>query len=69
MVRTGNYVGPEAAIAEYIEACRVGSAERLRNIFHPGALMSGYYQGEFYLGSPSPNHRPGTTWRLRQRDP
>lgn len=54
MAHARNYVGPEAAIVEYIEACRVGSAERLQNIFHPGALMSGYYQGEFYLGSPSP---------------
>ena len=45
---------PKAVIEEYIEACRVGSSERLQHIFHPQALMSGYYQGEFYLGSPQP---------------
>ena len=45
---------PRTVIEEYIEACRVGSSERLQAIFHPEALMTGYYQGEFYLGSPQP---------------
>ena len=38
--------GPGQVILEYVEACRTGSAERLRAIFHPDALMSGYFRGE-----------------------
>jgi hypothetical protein len=43
-----------AVIEEYVEACRVGDVARLRAIFHPQALMSGYYLGEFYAGTPEP---------------
>ena len=43
---------PESTITEYIEACRIGSVDRLQAIFHPNALMAGYLQGEFYIGSP-----------------
>ena len=49
-----DYADPKAVIEEYMEACRVGSVDRLRAIFHPDALMSGYYVGEFYMGSPQP---------------
>ena len=49
-----NETGPVKVIIEYVEACRVGSPDRLRRIFHADALMSGYYQGEFYSGSPDP---------------
>ncbi len=49
-----NDMGPREVIDEYVEACRVGSVDRLRAIFHPDALMSGYYGGEFYMGSPQP---------------
>ena len=45
---------PRAVIEEYVEACRVGSSDRLQAIFHPDALMSGYYKGEFYMGTPQP---------------
>ena len=45
---------PKSTITEYIEACHVGSVNRLKAIFHPNALMAGFYQGEFYMGSPEP---------------
>ena len=54
MVQKNDFKTPESIIAEYIESCRVGSADRLRVIFHPNALMAGYYQGTFYIGSTKP---------------
>jgi hypothetical protein len=54
MTRQNNIDSPQSTIEEYIEACRVGSDNRLRAIFHPNALMAGFYQGEFYMGSPDP---------------
>jgi len=52
--QNSSQISPEATIAEYIEACRAGSAERLQTIFHPNAQMAGYYQGDFYIGNPKP---------------
>jgi len=46
MDQDSSQTSPEATIAEYIEACRAGSAERLQAIFHPNAQMAGYYQDE-----------------------
>jgi len=43
-----------AVIEEYIEACRVRSVERLKAIFHPDALMSGYLMEQRLVGSPQP---------------
>ncbi|MGH8629565.1 MAG: nuclear transport factor 2 family protein [Burkholderiales bacterium] len=43
-----------AVIQEYVDACRAGSVERLRAIFHPGALMSGYLMGQCLIGTPQP---------------
>ena len=54
MKQQSNVNGPKSTITEYIEACRVGSASRLRAIFHPKALMAGFWQGEYYIGSPKP---------------
>ena len=54
MGQNSSQISPEATIAEYIEACRAGSAERLQTIFHPNAQMAGYYQGDFYIGNPKP---------------
>ena len=45
---------PRAVLDAYIEACRVGDADTLERIFHPDALMSGFWNGEFYAGSPQP---------------
>lgn len=41
-------------IQEYVDACSLGSVERLRAIFHPQALMSGYLAGQLLTGSPEP---------------
>ena len=43
-----------AVIQEYVDACKAASVERLKGVFHPNALMSGYMQGEFLMGSPDP---------------
>lgn len=43
---------PTDTIREYVEACRVGSVDRLRGIFESSALMTGFFQGDFYIGSP-----------------
>jgi hypothetical protein len=40
-------------ISKYIEGSR-GDAELLRSIFHPQAVMNGYFQGRLGLGSPEP---------------
>ena len=49
-----NNSGPRQIIEEYVEACRIGSVDKLLAIFHPEALMSGYFSGEFYMGTPQP---------------
>lgn len=54
MTQSNETNGPAAVIEEYVEACRMGNVTRLRAVFHPQALMSGYYQGEFYIGTPEP---------------
>ena len=43
---------PEKTMDMYIEATRRGDVEKLRSLFAPGALMSGFFEGEFYSGSP-----------------
>jgi hypothetical protein len=54
MKQQSNVDDPKSTITEYIEACRVGSVNRLQAIFHPKALMAGFFQGEYYMGSPEP---------------
>ena len=39
-------------VNQYIEATRDGAVETMRSLFSPAALMSGFYEGEFYIGSP-----------------
>jgi len=43
---------PTETINVYIEATRCGDVDKLQSVFAPGALMSGYFEGEFYSGSP-----------------
>jgi hypothetical protein len=43
---------PSQNIEAYIEACRCGDVPLLRALFAPNALMFGFYQGEYYLGTP-----------------
>jgi hypothetical protein len=54
LVALADTSSPRAVLDAYIEACRVGDADTLERIFHPDALMSGFYDGEFYSGSPRP---------------
>jgi hypothetical protein len=57
MKQQSNVDDPKSTITEYIEACRVGSVNRLQAIFHPKALMAGFFQGEYYMGSPEPDYK------------
>jgi len=43
---------PAQTIEAYIAACRDGDVALLRALFAPDALMFGFYQGEYYLGTP-----------------
>ena len=54
MNTTRKFSKPRETITELVEACNSGDADRLRCVFGPGALMTGYYKGEFYSGSPEP---------------
>lgn len=43
---------PTDTINIYIEATRRGDVDKLQSVFAPGALMSGFFESEFYSGSP-----------------
>ena len=43
---------PTETIDVYIDGTRNGDVEKLQSAFAPGALMSGFFEGEFYSGSP-----------------
>jgi hypothetical protein len=43
-----------AVIEEYVAACRVRSVDRLKAIFHPDALMTGYLMDQRLVGSTQP---------------
>jgi hypothetical protein len=43
---------PIETIEKYIEETRLGNVEGLKNLFSPEALMSGFYESEYYSGSP-----------------
>jgi hypothetical protein len=43
---------PTETINVYIEATRSGDVDKLKSVFASGALMSGFFEGEFYSGSP-----------------
>lgn len=45
-----------AVIEEYVAACRVRSVDRIKAIFHPDALMSGYLMEQRMLGTTQPFH-------------
>ena len=68
MTKTSRFSTPEETIEAYVEACRNGDVEKLRNLFSPSTLMTGYFGGEFYIGTPDPffdevekNPSPATT--------
>ncbi len=41
-----------ATIQSYVECCRQGNVEGLKQIFHEQAAMYGYLQGELVAGTP-----------------
>lgn len=43
---------PIETIENYITATRLGDVEVLKSLFSAEALMSGFYQGGYYSGSP-----------------
>ena len=43
---------PKQTIEVLVEACRSGDVELLQSVFSDNALMTGYFGGEFYTGSP-----------------
>jgi len=43
---------PVQTIETLVEACRSGDVELLQSVFSDNALMTGYFGGEFYTGSP-----------------
>ena len=43
---------PRQTIETLVEACRSGDVELLQSVFTDNALMTGYFGGEFYTGSP-----------------
>lgn len=43
---------PKQTIETLVEACRSGDVELLQSVFSDNALMTGYFGGEFYTGSP-----------------
>jgi hypothetical protein len=54
MNTTVKFSNPRETITELVEACHSGDVDKLRGVFSQGALMSGYYNGEYYSGSPEP---------------
>ena len=54
MPTSEKYTTPHDTIAVYVEACRAGDVKTLRSLFAANALMWGFYQGDYYLGSPQP---------------
>ena len=43
---------PKETIEIYIDGTRRGDIGKLQSVFAPGALMSGFFESEFYSGSP-----------------
>jgi hypothetical protein len=54
MNTTRKFSKPRETITELIEACHLGDVDKLRGVFRQGALMSGYYNDEYYSGSAEP---------------
>lgn len=52
MIESVSTSTPLETISHYIEATRNGDVVKMRSLFSSAALMSGFYEGEFYIGSP-----------------
>lgn len=45
------FTTPQQTIETLVAACRSGDVEKLKSVFSNNALMTGYFNGEFYTGS------------------
>jgi hypothetical protein len=54
MSTTSKFSTPRETITTLVEACHTGNVDKLRGVFSEGALMSGYFKGDYYSGSPQP---------------
>jgi hypothetical protein len=54
MTATKKISSPQETIIELVDSCHSGDIEKLQRLFSPNALMTGYFNGEFYSGSPEP---------------
>ena len=54
MAEASAEAGVEAVLGSYVEACRRGDVDLLREIFHPQAAMNGYLAGTLLVGGPGP---------------
>ena len=52
MTKSAVLTTPQETISKYTEACHDGDVKKLRTLFSPSALMSGFFGGEFHIGSP-----------------
>ena len=43
-----------AVVEKYIDGTYTGDAQKLRDCFHPDAVMNGYLEGKLFLGGPEP---------------
>ena len=43
-----------AVVERYIDGTYTGDAQKLRDCFHPDAVMNGYLEGKLFLGGPEP---------------
>jgi hypothetical protein len=66
--QTSNTTAVAAVLESYIDACRRGDVDLLKEIFHPDAAMNGYLAGSLLVGGPGPffdavagNPAPATT--------
>ena len=49
---SNKFTSPRKTIETLVDACRSGDVEKLQSVFSKKALMTGYFNGEFYSGSP-----------------
>jgi hypothetical protein len=54
MITATKFSTPRETITALVDACHSGDVEKLRGVFSPDALMSGYFNGQYYSGSPQP---------------
>jgi hypothetical protein len=54
MQTTTEKAAVEAVLDSYIDACRRGDVDLLKEIFHPDAAMNGYLAGSLLVGGPEP---------------